>query len=195
PVISLNGNLGSSYSSLAQTFTPSTLSEIKTGNYVFIGGSKTDVLAQQQNFSSTKTGYTQQLNNNLGNFIGINMQVPLFRNFQTKNNLKLAGIDLKNAQLQSDNAKLVLQQNIEQAYLNMTTSFEKYQVITGQLIHFEESFRSAEIRFNNGVINTTEYLITKNNFDKVKINLAQARYEYSFRVKLLDYYKGSNYNL
>jgi outer membrane protein len=190
PSISLYGALGSSYSSLAQTGKPTTVSEINTGSYVIINGAQNAVLQKQQNYSFSKTSYTQQLNNNLGNFIGINMNIPLFNRLQTKNNIRLSKIELKNAELESDNAKLLLKQNIDQAYLNMNTSFEKYQVLTGQLLSFEESFRAAEVRFNNGVINSTEYLISKNNYDRAKTNLSQAKYEYNFRTRVLDYYKG-----
>ena len=116
--------------------------------------------------------------------------MDIFNNFQTKSNIKLATINYKNTALQSDNAKLLLKQSIEQAHLNMTTSFEKYKVLAEQVLNFEESFRAAEVRFNNGVINATEYLISKNNLDRTRINLAQSKYEYNFRIKVLDYYKG-----
>ena len=190
PGISLNGNLGSSYSSLAESLTATNITEVSTGSYVVIGGNQNQVLRQQQNYSSSKPGYTRQLNNNLGTYAGINIQIPLFNNFQTKNNIKLATINYKNTALQSDNAKLLLKQNVEQAHLNMTASFEKYKVLTEQVLNFEESFRAAEVRFNNGVINTAEYLISKNNLDRTRISLAQSKYEYSFRIKVLDYYKG-----
>ena len=190
PGISLNGNLGSSYSSLAESLTATNITEVSTGSYVVIGGNQNQVLRQQQNYSSSKPGYTRQLNNNLGTYAGINIQIPLFNNFQTKNNIKLATINYKNTALQSDNAKLLLKQNVEQAHLNMTASFEKYKVLTEQVLNFEESFRAAEVRFNNGVINAAEYLISKNNLDRTRISLAQSKYEYSFRIKVLDYYKG-----
>ncbi len=190
PTLSLGGNLGSSYSSLAQTLTPTTITQEQTGSYVIINGNQNPVLLQQQNYSFSKTGYTKQLNNNLGTFVGINMQIPLFNSFQTKNRVKLAKINLSNTQLESDNTKLQLKQNIEQTYLNMTTSFNRYKVLSEQVKNFEESFRAAEVRFDTGVINSAEYLISKNNLDRTKINLAQSKYEYLFRTKLLDYFQG-----
>jgi outer membrane protein len=84
----------------------------------------------------------------------------------------------------------LLKQSIEQAHLNMTAAYEKYKVLTEQVLNFEEAFRAAEIRFNNGVINSTEYLISKNNLDRTRISLTQAKYEYNFRTRVLDYYKG-----
>jgi outer membrane protein len=190
PTLGLGGNLGSSYSSLAQTLTPTTITQEQTGSYVIISGNQNPVFRQQQNYSFSKTGYTKQLNNNLGTFIGLNMQIPLFNSFLTKNRVKLAKINLSNTQLESYNTKLQLKQNIEQAYLNMTTSFNRFKVLSEQVKNFDESFRAAEVRFNTGVINSAEYLISKNNLDRAKINLAQSKYEYLFRIKLLDYLQG-----
>jgi outer membrane protein len=190
PVVGLQGNLYSSYSSLAETLTPTTITESQTGSYVIINGNQNPVLRQQQNFSSAKTGYGTQLNNNLGTFVGINMQVPLFNNFQSRNRVKLAKLDLKNSVLEFSNTKLQLKQNIEQAHLNMTASYDRYKILLEQVKNFEESFRAAEVRFENGVINSAEYLISKNNLDRTKINLTQAKYDYIFRTRLLDYFQG-----
>ncbi|HRB24258.1 MAG TPA: TolC family protein, partial [Ferruginibacter sp.] len=191
PTLSFNANLGSNYSSLAQTLTPTNIIETTTGDYVMINGNQNPVLQQQQNYSFSKTGYFRQLNNNLGTFAGISIQVPLFNGFQTKNNIKLSQLNYTNAKLEADNTKLQLRQNIEQAWLDMNAAFEKYKTLTEQVTNFKESFRAAEVRFNSGVINSTEYLITKNNLDRAINNLAQAKYEYSFRTKILDYYKGT----
>lgn len=191
PRVSFNANLGSDYSSLAQTLTPTSVVETATGDYVIINGNQNPVLQQLQNYSSSKTGYLRQLNNNLGTFAGISIQVPLFNGFQTKNNIRLSKINLANAKLESDNTNLQLRQNIEQAWLDMNSVFEKYKALTEQVANFKESFRAAEVRFNAGVINSTEYLISKNNLDRASTNLAQAKYEYSFRTKILDYYKGT----
>ncbi len=190
PLISLNANLGSSYSSLAQTLSPLGFTEVPTGSYVKINGGESAVLTRRQEFSAFKTSYTTQLNNNLGNYVGINMRIPLFNSFQTKYNVKLAKTTLQNTRLESENDKLLLRQSIEQAWLNTTTAYDKYQVLTKQLAFFEEAFRAAEVRFNSGVINAAEYLISKNNLDRARITLAQAKYEYSFRTRVLDYYKG-----
>ena len=97
---------------------------------------------------------------------------------------------MKNTVLESENSKTQLKREIEQAHLNMTSSYDRYKILTEQVKDFEESFRAAEVRFENGVINSAEYLISKNNLDRTKVNLTQARYEYVFRTRLLDYFQG-----
>jgi outer membrane protein len=192
PTLSLNANLGSNYSSLAKTLSLANTTQEQTDAYVTVGGNQTFVFRQQQNYNATKTGFAKQLNNNLGTFVGLNVSIPLFNGFQTKNRVKAAAINLKTVQLESAGANLLLKQNIEQAYLNMTASLEKYSILKEQVKDFEESFRAAEVRFVNGVTNVAEYLISKNNLDRANVNFTQTKYDYIFRIKLLNYYKGIN---
>lgn len=191
PLLSLNANLGSSYSSLAETLKPAGISEIATGNYVELGGAEIPVMTRQQQFSSSATRYGTQLNNNLGKFIGLSMQIPLFNRMQTRNSVRLAVTNLKSRKLESENQQLILKQSIEQAYLDMTGAFQRMELLRSQVKNFEESFRAAMIRLESGVLNITEFLISKNNLDRSRINLLQSAYEFRFRTKVLDYYKGN----
>ena len=120
----------------------------------------------------------------------VNASIPIFNNFLVKNRKKIAELNLKNVQFDAENINLQLKQNIEQAWLNLNNTFNRYQILQNQVKNFEESFRAAEVRFKNGVINATEFLIAKNNLDRTKISLSQTKYEYLFRVKLLDFYQG-----
>ena len=72
----------------------------------------------------------------------------------------------------------------------MASAYERYKILQEQVIQYKESFRSAEIRFNLGTIVSTEYLLTKNNYDRAKLNLTQTWYEYIFRTRILDFYQG-----
>ncbi len=191
PSVSFNANLGSSYSSLAQKLSPTTTTtEGTTGDYILVNGAENPVLRKNQNYDKSNIGYAQQLNNNLGIYAGLNAQIPIFNNFLVKNRVKQAELIFKNSQLDAQNIKWQLHQNIEQASLNANNSLTRYQKLTEQVKNFEESFRAAEIRFKNGVINATEFLIAKNNLDKAKLDVTQTRYEYIFRTKLLDFYQG-----
>jgi len=190
PTISFNGSTGSSYSSLFARSIPTTVSEVQTGNYIKNGTVRTPVFTEVQNYNSAKVGYGKQMNNNLGFFAGVSMQVPLFNNLQVRNRVRLAKINRQTVKLEADNLNYQLKQNIEQAWLNMNASFNRYNVLQEQLANFEESFRAAEVRFENGVINAAEFLIAKNNLDRTRLNLVQGKYEYAFRTKLLDFYQG-----
>jgi outer membrane protein len=83
-----------------------------------------------------------------------------------------------------------LQQSIERAYVNVTSSADKYKLLQNQVAAFAESFRTAEIRFNAGAITSVDYLIAKNNLNRAQNNLIIAKYDFVLREKVLDYYGG-----
>jgi outer membrane protein len=190
PSIFAQGNFSSSYSNAATSQTPGAIVETTTGDYVKIAGLESPVFTKQQQFSSDKIGYFTQLDNNRGSFYGLFMQIPIFNNFTVRNRVKTAKINMKDAELAAANTRVTLRQNVEQAWQNMSSAFDRYKVLLDQVSNYEESFRAAEIRFNAGAINSTDYLIVKNALDRAKENLAQAKYEFIIRNKVLDYYQG-----
>jgi outer membrane protein len=190
PTLSLEGNINTNYSSVAmQDFYVNT-TETPSADYVVVNGSQVPVITKRDNYNAKKITYGNQLNNNLFTTINLGLTIPLFNNNQVRNKIKLAKIDLKNSELVEQNTKTQLQQSIERAYVNLTSSSEKYQLLLGQVNSFAESFRAAEIRFNAGASTSVDYLIAKNNLDKSKSNLIISKYDFVLREKVLDYYQG-----
>jgi outer membrane protein len=190
PRLSLNGNLATNYSSAATQNTFINTTDVQTSNYVIINGSNSPVFAKQNNFRNDKIRYSKQLNNNVGSSVNLNLSIPLFNNLFQRNRVKLAKLDVINQTLTEQSVKTGLQQDIERAHLNMTTAFESYKTLIEQVAAYKESFRAAEIRFNEGVGNSIDYLIAKNNLDRASSNLIISRYDYVLKTKILDYYQG-----
>ncbi|PWU03652.1 MAG: TolC family protein [Bacteroidetes bacterium] len=190
PQLSLNGGLSTNYSSIASISNPTTTSEISTGDYVYDAGVKNPVLRQQQNYSNEIISYGSQFKNNVGTYVGFYLSVPIFNNLRVRNRVIQARVIERTADLEAKNTRLVLKQSVEQAHQNMESAYERLKISNEQVLQFQESFRSAEIRFNEGTIVSTDYLIVKNSLDRAKVNLAQTRYEYIFRTKILDFYQG-----
>lgn len=190
PTLSLFGQLGTNYSSAARKSTFAGVTDVVTSDYVLVNGIISQVITKQQNYNSQKINFFNQYNSNLNTYFGVSLQVPIFSSFKTKTNVKLARLEEKRNSYIAENTRLQLRQTIEQAHLNMTTAFEKYKILSEQVLAFGESFRATEIRFNLGALNSVEYLIVKNNLDRTNINLTIARYEYLLRIKVLDFYQG-----
>ena len=190
PTLSLTGQLGTNFSSAARILNATGSADVATSDYVVVGGNNLPVMTKQTNYNSQKIGFTNQYKNNLGTYFGVNLSIPIFSSFQTRTNVKLARLEEKRTVYIAENTRIQLRQAIEQAYLNMTTAFAKYEAINEQVTAYQESFRAAEIRFNLGALNSVEYLIVKNNLDRATINLTIAKYEYLLRTKVLDFYQG-----
>lgn len=190
PTLSLFGQLGTNFSSAARTSTATGTSDVVTSDYVVVNGNNSPVISKQTNYNSQKIDFLKQYNNNLGTFVGVSLQVPIFSSFQTRTRVKQARLEEKRISYVADNTKLQLRQAIEQAHLNMTSAWNRYKILGDQVTAFEESFRAADIRFSLGAINSVEYLIVKNNLDRASINLTSSRYEYLLRTRVLDFYQG-----
>lgn len=190
PTLSLFGQLGTNFSSAARASSAIGTTDVVTSDYVMVNGVNSPVISKQTNYNNQKIDFFKQYNNNLGTFVGISLQVPIFTSFQTRTKVKQARLEEKRTSYVTENTKVLLRQAIEQAHLNMTGSWDKYKILGGQVSAFEESFRAAEIRFNLGALNSVEYLIVKNNLDRASINLTSARYDYLLRTRVLDFYQG-----
>ncbi|MBS1738393.1 MAG: TolC family protein [Bacteroidetes bacterium] len=190
PSLTFGGNINTNYSTAASLSELTGTSEITSPNYVVVSGSKLPVIAQQNIYQSSRIPYSSQVSNNLFSTLSLNLNIPIFNAFRVKNKIKLAKIAYENAQYIEANSKNELQQSIERAYINLSGTIEKYHLIQDQVNAFAESFRGAEIRFNNGVLTSVDYLIAKNNLDRAKTGLIISKYDFLLRSKILDYYSG-----
>ena len=190
PTLSFNAGIGTNYSNTASASTLINTTDVVSSDYVIVNGNQSPVIRKQNNFSTQKISYSDQLNNNRNSGFSLDMRIPIFNSFFQRNQIKLAKLVLKNNELVAKTTRTQLQQNIEQSYVNMTTASDRYKTLVEQVNAFTESFRAAEIRFNAGVGNSIDYLTAKNNLDRANINLINAQYDYVLRTKILDYYKG-----
>ena len=126
---------------------------------------------------------------------GLSLSIPIFNHFQARTSVSNAQIQLENSELQLQNTKNVLRKDIEQAYTNALAAFKRYVANQKAVISSKEAFRYTEEKFNVGMINSVEYNQSKNNLSKAQSDLLQAKYEYIFRTKILDFYNGQSIEL
>ena len=191
PNISLFAQLNTNYSSAARFFTQTGTRQVENGGYVTFNNQDYPVYVNEPQFKEGKISYNDQFNNNLNSVVGVDVSIPIFNGFKAKHEVQLKKIQLEEAKVDLENTQSLLLQSIKQAHSEMTAAYERFQVLKDQVNAFQESYRVNEIRFNNGVSNIVEYIISKNNVENARINLANARYEYLLRVKVLEFYRGN----
>ena len=189
PTLSLYGGLYTNYSGSAQLQQLTGTTDVSTSDYVLINGAKSAVYTQQSNYNALPIGYESQLKNNLNSAISLGLQIPLLNNLRFRSNLKLAKVEEQQVIIQAETTKIQLKQAIIKDFVNMNADFTTYQILLSQVSDFEQSFHSAEVRFINGAISTVDFVIAKNNLDRVQLNLVVAKYNYLLRTKLLDFYQ------
>ncbi len=189
PRVYLNGGIGTNYSSTGSIQQLLMSTDVATDTYVTIDNVKVPVYAPQPTFANSKISYGNQWKNNFNSYVNVTLSIPLLNGLQTKSRIKQAEITEKQTSFEEQTTKLQLKQAIEQAYVNMKAAFQTYTTVAEQVKDFEESFRAAEIKFNEGAFTSVEYLVVKNNVDRARTNLITARYDYILRSKILDYYQ------
>lgn len=145
--------------------------------------------------TGAKLPLSDQLKSNERYGFGVTLNVPIFNRFQAKNGVSNAQIQVENNELQLQNTKNLLRKEIEQAYTNALAAFKRYVANQKTVVSSKEAFRYTEEKFNVGMINSVEYNQSKNNLTKAQSDLLQAKYEYIFRTKILDFYNGQTIEL
>ncbi len=131
-----------------------------------------------------------QYRNNVNKSFGFYLTVPIFNRFQTKAVIDKARIQKQSAELTVESTKLGIQKNIQQAYADANAALKKYASTKKALTAMEESFKYTEQKFNVGMVNTTDYNTAKNKLTTTQSQLLQAKYEFVFKTKVLDFYQG-----
>ncbi|MBS1916702.1 MAG: TolC family protein [Bacteroidetes bacterium] len=192
PTLSVYGSLSSNYSSAATSTIYGANVPVASDSYVTVGGTNYPVFVQQPSSSTTsKIAFSDQFKNNRYTQVGLQLSVPILNYLRTRNNVKQAKINLKNAEITATSTRNQLQQNVEQAYQNQLAAYGQYRSYQDQSKAYGESFRITEIRFNEGVITSDVYVLAKNRLDQANVNLIASKYNYIFRSKILDYYRGA----
>ena len=144
-------------------------------------------------FSTTTfsdVGYFTQLNNNLSYAIGLTMAIPIYNKGVTRLNLERSKILADQSRLTTEQTKLNLYNTIQQAYSNAVAAIENYRAAESNLLAAQRSLDSEKNKLEGGVGTNLEFNIASNNWSIASSRLIEAKYDYIFNVKYLDFFQG-----
>ena len=136
-----------------------------------------------------------QLRDNYRIALGLNLSVPIFNRFQTRNQVRQARLNIENQQLILDNVKLALFKEIQQAYQNATAAQAKFISTEKAYEAAAESFKYAEERYQIGKTSVFEYNEAQTKLISSKSEQIQSKYDFVFRSKILDFYQGKEIDM
>lgn len=137
-------------------------------------------------------GFGSQLKNNFSQYIGLNLSVPIFNRFQTRNQIRSARISQENQQLALDNTKKTLYQDIQKVYYNALNAQAKEKASQQAVATANDAFHLTQAKYENGKATITEFNESKNNYLKAESDLVQARYENIYQQALIAFYRGKD---
>lgn len=180
--------------------------EVKSAEYK-LDGSKTNVDIARSNFypslgfvAQMGTGYynpkgipsdsfKKQINDQFNTVLGFNLNIPIFNKFETKNSVKKAQIDVESNKLNVDNVKLELRKTVQQAYYNAVAAKGKWDAAQKSETASIEAYRFTNQKYEGGRATVYELYQAKNNLTQAQSQVVQSKYEYVFRLKILELLK------
>ena len=134
--------------------------------------------------------FSDQLTQNERKTIGLSLNIPIFNRFEVRNNVRQARVGIFNQELMMENSKKALYKEIQQAYYNATAAQEKYVASEKSVTASKETFIYAEERYASGKSTVFEYNESKTKYAQSLSEQAQAKFNFIFRAKILDFYNG-----
>lgn len=132
-------------------------------------------------------GYYNAVSIPVNTSIGLNMSVPIFNKMETRNQIRTAKLNVENNKLNLENSKIQLRKSIQQAYHNATSAKARWDASLKSEIAAREAYRFTEKKFEAGKATVYELYQAKNNLAFAVSEIVQSKYEYVFRVKLLEW--------
>jgi outer membrane protein len=137
--------------------------------------------------------FSSQIKNNFSQSLGLQLNVPIFNRYATRNSIKSASIDKENQQLALDNVKKSLYKEIQQVYYNTIAAEAKYKSSLQAKVTSDDAFNLTQSKYENGKATITEFNESKNNLMKAESDLVQARYQLIYQKALIDFYRGKEF--
>lgn len=138
----------------------------------------------------TDDPFMDQVRDNASTNIGLSLSIPIFNGWQVKTSISNSRISLDNAKYNLELEKNTLYKDIQQAYADAMASLKKFHSTEKNVIALQEAFRYAEQRFNLGLVNSLDYTTSKTRLTRAEADLISAKYEFIFKSKILDFYRG-----
>jgi len=145
--------------------------------------------------SVTTRDYFSQLDVNLQKAIGVSVNIPIFNRFRIMNNVQVSKINIRNSELNYEQAELTLFNNLQQAHQDLKAAQSTYNASQENLIALTQSFEFANKRYQTGNTDFFTFLESLNNKNRAEIELVNSKFSILFRKRILDIYRGINYYL
>ncbi len=189
PTVSMFGSLGSRYNSRANEITGVNFFNDTIGK-VIVGGTPYGVFAPFPDYTSRKQTFSSQLNQNFFQSVGLSVSIPIFNGLGARTNYQKTKINIRNQELQKELDNQTLKQDIYKAYNASMVALEKLNAGKKSLEAAERTFYYAQKRYDVGMLGTFDLITSQNNLFTAKLQHALNQYDYVFKMKVLEFYKG-----
>ncbi|WP_379924844.1 TolC family protein [Mariniflexile jejuense] len=140
----------------------------------------------------TKQAFFRELDLLKGHNFNLSVSIPIFSRFQNKTAVAKSKIQEENSKLNLDQAKLTLESNIQRAFTDAKAALKAFEAAKRSLAAQELAFSNTQERYNIGAMNTFELEQARVQLINAEASLINAKYDFVFKTKVLDFYMGKS---
>ena len=188
PTLGFGGSLGTNYASSAKTVTGGETVFVPT-TIVFNGSEQVVGLPS---FSPTieNIPFGEQIGENITYGFGLSLSVPIYNNYRNKSSVLLSDLAKENAVLVDQQTRDQFRQQLEQALIDARNAKKSYEAAEKSVLASERSLDNLKVRFEQGAVNNFELNIATDQYDTAVTQSLISKYDYVFKMKVLDFYRG-----
>ncbi len=190
PRLYLGGSINTNYSNSSKDVSFIELAPIASPTGFTASGETVYTLIPNSRTVIKDIPFKDQWDNNLGKSIGVSLQLPIFNGWTVHSNISRARINLEQSRLNSELTRKNLFKSIQVAVSDAIAAQKKFNAGKLSVDAMQELYNYNNRRLELGLVNTYDYLLAKNNLANAQTSLLQAKYDYIFRIKVLDFYMG-----
>ena len=140
--------------------------------------------------SGTAYPFFEQFRDNINPSISIGLSIPIFSNWSVRTNVRNAELSRRSLEIDLKLKQQTLYKDIQTAVTEADTYYRKMEAALANVNSMQESFRYVQEKFNTGALNGTDYTVARTNLLKARSEYLQAKYQFVFQIKIIDFYKG-----
>ena len=196
PTFSLFGSLGSTYNNKAKEIKSKTQVMAPIGS-VTVGGTAYQVfpLLPFDSYTFGKMGYWDQWNQNFRQSVGLSISVPVLNGGTLRTAWQRSKLTVMQSELQQEQNSFTLKQDIYTAYNDAVAAIQKFNANKKTVESSEKAYDYATKRYELGLLSTYDLITTQTTLQQAKSQLLYSQYDYVFKMKLLEFYKGQGLKL
>ncbi|VXB72663.1 TolC family protein [Maribacter litoralis] len=141
-------------------------------------------------FTGEAIPFKDQLYINDGISYGAQMSIPIFNGWSVRNNIKRSQIGVDLAQIEYERTKLQLETDVNQAYVDVTSFYKAYEAAQKTLEARSLAYQYSKERFDVGLMNAFDFSQAQARVDNAEAEVIRTKYDYIFRLKILEFYFG-----
>jgi outer membrane protein len=186
PRLNLTASYGTGYSDIRETVTDIEQVTIPIGETV--SGEQVIATTSSPVYGAYPIG--DQFKDNASTSVFLNLSVPIFNNFQVRNNISNAQLSIDNAKLEVENQKNILYKDIQLAYTDAVAALKRFNASEKALVAMQESFKYTREKYEVGLVNAVDFNIAQSQLIQTQSELLQAKYDFIFKTSILSFYRG-----